>query len=463
MLQSKCINLFLGETVPKEGNFMSYRLRSFRDTTANAFRGKILPIREQAEVRNKWLKQRLDQVLPELMAREGFDMWIIIPRPSVPDPVVATIVPEPMLSTVTFGEMLVFNLRNDGNVERLAISQTYEIGPFYKSVRGNEGKEDKFKLLGRIVRERNPRTIGVNISENFPHSDGLTHSQYEKLAAALGPEYMTRVKGAERLSVGWLERRIQPEIDAYSGILEIAHAIIKEAFSSKVILPGVTTTYDVMWWFRQKMLEMGLEAWFQPIVMLQAVDVPLLPLNMMTTVKRMDGGRTLILPGDLLHCDIGFTYLGLATDIQQDAYVLKLGEDDAPEGLKACLGTANKLQDIVIDEFVAGKTGNQIGAAAKEKAESEGIKGMIYCHPIGFHGHGAGPLIGSAYKKGPIPGPGDYPLFENTCHSIELNISKNVPEWGDKEVRIGIEENAVFTGGKVHWLAGRQTGFHLIG
>jgi hypothetical protein len=442
---------------------MNHSWRPSCNPTADAFRSKILPVRERAEVRNKWLKQRLDQVLPELMAREGFDMWIIIPRPYIPDPVLATIVPEPMLSTVNFGEMLVFNLCKDGSVERLAIGQTYEIGPLYKSVRGNEGTEDKFKLLGRIVRERNPKTIGVNVSENFPHGDGLTHSQYEKLARALGPEYMPRVKGAERLSVGWLERRIQPEIDAYSGILEIAHALIKEAFSSRVILPGVTTTYDVMWWFRQKMLDMGLEAWFQPIVMLQAVDVPLLPLNMMTTVERVDGGRTLILPGDLLHCDIGFTYLGLSTDTQEDAYVLRLGEDDAPEGLKASLATANRLQDIVIGEFVAGRTGNQISAAAKEKAENEGIKAMVYCHPIGFHGHGAGPLIGSAYKKGPLPGLGDYPLFENTCHSIELNISKNVPEWNDKEVRIGVEENAVFMDGKVRWLAGRQTEFHLIG
>jgi hypothetical protein len=442
---------------------LSYLLRPAGEPTADSFRSKILPLREQAEVRNKWLKQRLEKILPELMVREGFDMWIIIPRPYIPDPVLSTIVPEPMLSTVNFGEMLVFNLRKDGSVERLAISQTYEIGPFYKSVRDDEGKEDKFKRLGRIVRERNPKTIGINVSEHFSHGDGLTHSQYEKLVAALGPEYMTRIKGAERLSVGWLERRIQPEIDAYSGIVEIAHAIIKEAFSSKVILPGVTTTYDVMWWFRQKMLDMGLEAWFQPIVMLQGVDVPLLPLNMMTTVERIDGGRTLILPGDLLHCDIGFTYLGLSTDTQEDAYVLKPGEDDAPEGLKAASATANRLQDIVTGEFVAGRTGNQISAAAKEKAEGEGIKGMIYCHPIGFHGHGAGPPIGSAYKKGAIPGTGDYPLFDNTCHSIELNISKNVPEWGGKEVRIDIEENAIFTGGKVHWLAGRQTKLHIIG
>jgi hypothetical protein len=449
---------------------MSSFLRPAGEPTADSFRSKILPVREQAEVKNKWLKERLDKILPEVMAREGFDMWIIIPRPYIPDPVLATIVPEPMLTTVTFGTILVFNLRKDGSVERLALSR-YNLGEYFEAFLNEKeltlrAEDDIYKRLERLVQERNPRTIGMNVSEHFPHGDGLTHSQYEKLAAALGPEYMTRTKGAERLSVGWLERRIQPEIDAYSGILEIAHAMIKEAFSSKVVLPGVTTTDDVVWWIRQKMRDMGLEAWFQPTVHIQAVGQTAPILGMIPWLQLAEGAkgmRTRILPGDLLHCDMGFTYLGLSTDEQQNAYVLRLGEDDAPEGLKAALAAGNRLQDIVTGEFVAGRTGNQINDAAKRKAESEGIKGMIYCHPIGFHGHGAGPPIGSAYKKGAISGAGDYPLFDDTCHSIELNVVKDVPEWGGQEVRMMLEEDAVYTGGKVHWLAGRQTKLHIIG
>ncbi|MFB0543357.1 MAG: M24 family metallopeptidase, partial [Candidatus Bathyarchaeia archaeon] len=210
----------------------------------------------------------------------------------------------------------------------------------------------------------------------------------------------------------------------------------------------------VVWWMRQKILDLGLRTWFQPSVSIRAPG---------QQDSRSEGARKLILLGDLLHCDFGIQYLGLATDTQQNAYVLKLGEEDAPEGLKAALGTANRLQDIVVGEFVAGRTGNQILAASLEKSRAEGIKGAVYNHPIGYHGHGAGPTIGLWDKQDGVPGRGDYELFDDTCHAIELNIRQEVQEWGGQEVRMALEEDVVFTGGKVHWLAGRQTKLHLIG
>jgi hypothetical protein len=262
---------------------------------------------------------------------------------------------------------------------------------------------------------------------------------------------MKRTKPAARLCVGWLEKRLPEEIEAYQGLVEITHAIVSEAFSSKVITPSVTTTDDVVWWMRQTMHDLGVQAWFQPSVSIRAPDI--------TNENR----RKLIKEGDLLHCDIGFYYLGLATDIQQNAYVLKLGENDAPEGLKIALKEGNRLQDIHAEAMETGKTGNQILKTALDKAKGEGLKPSIYTHPIGVHGHAAGPIIGLWDKQEGVPGRGEYELNDDTCYAIELNIKKEIPEWNNLEIRMALEQDAVFTKGKLHFMAGRQRKLHLVG
>jgi hypothetical protein len=429
---------------------MSDDLRPCGEGYADAYIGKILPLRQRAEVRNRWLKQRLEEVLPDVMRREGLDMWIIVAREYNEDPVIMTLLPEPMMYARR-RTILVFSLKEDGSLERLVLSR-YGIKEFYEGA-WDPDKEEQYDCLSRIVKERDPGTIGINVSETFAFGDGLTHGEHKLLSTALGEEYMGRARGAERLAVGWLERRIGPEMDAYPGIVEITHAIVAEAFSSRVIHPGITTTDDVVWWMRQKMLDLGLQAWFQPSVDIQAPG------------QKYDAEdkRKLIKPGDLLHCDVGYYYLGLATDIQQNAYVLKAREFDALEGLNVALADANRLQEILAEEMVAGRTGNQILMAALERAKGEGINGSIYTHPIGFHGHAAGPTIGLWDRQEVIPGRGDYELFENTCYAIELNAKKEVPEWEYQEVRMALEQDAVFTGGKLHFMAGRQTKLHIIG
>ena len=417
---------------------------------ADAYRGKILPLRLRAEIRNGWLKQRLETVLPEIMRREGLDMWIVVAREYNEDPVIMTLLPEPMMYARR-RTILVFHLKDDGTLERLVLSR-YGIKDFYEGV-WDPDEEEQYDCLGRVVKERDPKAVGINISETFAFGDGLTHSEYGLLSAALGEEYMGRTRHAEMLAVGWLERRIKPEMEAYPGIVEITHAIVAEAFSSRVIHSGITTTDDVVWWMRQKMFDLGLQAWFQPSVDIQAPG------------QKYDAEdkRKLIWPGDLLHCDIGFYYLGLATDIQQNAYVLKVGESEVPEGLEAALSDANRLQEIHAEEMVAGRTGNQILKAALDRAKGEGINASIYTHPLGYHGHAAGPTIGLWDRQEGVPGRGDYELFEDTCYAIELNAKREVPEWGGQEVRMALEQDAVFTGGKLHFMAGRQTRLHLIG
>lgn len=412
--------------------------------------GQILSLREQARVTNGWLRKRLETVLPEVMDREGFDMWIVSGREYNEGPVILNLLPQPVMAA-RGRTVLVFYRRPSSDplegVERLTLAafgtEFYEAG-----VKPED--QGQWASLRRIVEERDPQCIGVNVSDVFAFGDGLSHSEYEHLMTALGIKYSERVKGAARLAVGYLEKRLPEEIVAYEGIVAICHRIIKEAFSPKVVHPGVTTPSDVVWWIRQTIHDLGLRVWFQPTVSIQRQDA-----------QRV-GSDSVIMPGDVLHCDVGFHYLGLACDVQQNAYVTKLGESRAPTGLEEALVTGNRMQDIVMGNMVRGRTGNEILERSLGQAKEQGISGMVYCHPVGYHGHGAGPTIGLFSQQGGVPGRGDYELFDDTCHALELNIVQEIPEWGGQKVRMALEEDMVFTGGKVYILDGRQEHLHII-
>lgn len=426
----------------------------FPHYSANELKDKLLPLRKRDEIHDLWLLQRLTDLLPSLMKREKLEMWIITSREFTDDPVVISLTPAPRMSPRR-RTLLVFFLKPDGSLERLNLSR-YSFGPIYTDC-WDPRKEAQFECLGRIVRERNPKSIGLDYSDTFAFGDGLSHSAYMSIVKALGKELVHRIHGAERLAVGWLEHRTQAELTAYPAIVDLGHEMIAEAFSRRVVHPGITTTDDIVWWMREKMLSLGLEAWFQPSIELQGFG-----MGTPVTGHPDPEPRKLILPGDMLHCDMGFYYLDLGTDQQELAYVLKPGEMDAPAGLKEGLADGNRLQDIHMETMKIGKTGNQVLKEALEKAKAEGIDPMIYTHPLGVHGHGAGPIIGLWDFQSGVPGGGDYELFDQTCYAIELNVKKSVPEWNDQVVSFALEQDAMMIDGAMQWISGRQTHFHLI-
>jgi hypothetical protein len=417
----------------------------------NSLRADILPLRERAEVRNQWLRTRLETVLPELMAREGVDMWLVIAREYNEDPVIMSLLPEPSMAARR-RTILMLTRRDDGTLERISVDR-YGFGEFYERGWDPDSGEEQFECLARLVHEREPNAIGINTSRTFAFGDGLTHSEYTRLADALGADTMARVRGVERLAVGWLERRIAPELEAYPAMVDVCHRMIAEAFSPNVITPGVTTTDDVVWWMRQTMLDMGVQSWFQPSITIQAPGQP---------YDAKENRRTLITHGDVLHGDVGVYYLGLATDQQQHAYVLKPGESDAPAGLKAAMKAGNRLQDILLEAMQIGRTGNEVLRDALARARDEGLEPSIYTHPLGYHGHAAGPTIGLWDRQDGVPGAGDYELFDQTCYAIELNVKHPVPEWDGQKVQIALEEDGVLRDGKADFINGRQTELHLI-
>lgn len=414
--------------------------------TAQAQYPVILTQREQAKVIDELLEDRVRTVLPALMRREGFDMWVVISSEYNEDPVIRTFLPATWFAARRTTMLVMFDRGADKEIECLAVSR-YDVGKIFKRAWDPDAQPDQWAQLAKLIDERNPKKIGVNFSDHYGHADGLTFSHHRKMVNALAKKHQGKVASAEKLAVGWLETRTEREMIIYQQICRIAHDIIAEGFSERVIHPGITTTDDVVWWYREKIKELKLDTWFQPSVSIQR--------NESEAIMSKRPQPYVILPGDLLHVDFGITYLRLNTDTQQHAYILKPGETDAPDYLKMAFARGNKLQDILTGNFKVGKTGNQVLAESREQAISQGITPSIYTHPIGFHGHAAGTTIGMWDMQGGVAYTGDYPLHYNTAYSIELNASVYIQEW-KKEIRIQLEEDGYFDETGFRYIDGRQ-------
>ncbi len=411
-----------------------------------------LNMKERAEVIDAWLEERVETVLPEIMRRSGIDMWVIIAREYNEDPVILTLLPATWQAARRTTILVAYDPGEDLALETFGISR-YNTGDIFKTEWNRESQPDQWKALAEMISSKDPEKIGINKSNTFGLADGLSATHYDQLMDVLPEKYQSRLVSAENIAIGWLETRTNSEMIVYQNIVRIAHQIIAESFSEKVIQPGVTTTDDVAWWYRDRIRELGLTTWFHPSVSIQRADRE--SFDHLTTFSKGANPKT-ILPGDLLHVDLGITYLRLNTDTQQHAYVLRPGEATAPDYLKAAFKSANRVQDILASSFKAGLSGNEILKAALDQCKSENLKASIYTHPLGFHGHAAGPTIGLWDQQDGVPGQGDYPLYENTAYAIELNASTFLEEW-NKEIRIMLEEDAFFDGEDVRYIDGRQT------
>ena len=385
------------------------------------------------------------------MRREGIDMWIIISREYNEDPVMKTMLPSTWLSARRRTIMVFFDGGGDKPLEKIAIAR-YDVGKLLKGAWDLNVFPDQWEALIDVIKDRNPKKIGINKSEYFALADGLVDTEHEQLMTKLPEAFKNRVVSAERLAIAWLETRSEKELQIYPMICHLGHKILQEGLSEKNIHPGVTTTTDVEWALRQLVTDYGLKTWFHPSVSVQRAAEGNKEF-LRSFSRRPD--HEIIRQGDLLHVDFGITYLRLNTDQQQHFYVLKADETEVPGYLQAAFDNGNRLQDILTGQFKTGKTGNQILTDALNQAKAEGINGSIYTHPIGLHGHAAGPTIGMWDKQQGVKGNGDYELFPNTAYSIELFAATEVKEWG-KIVRIMLEEDGVFTKDGFYFLDGRM-------
>lgn len=426
--------------------------------TAGKDAKNILPLRRQLKIMEECLAWRLDNIIPVLMRREGIDMWLTISSGEYArDPIGPSLFGANGISSGGTGTVVFHDRGPELGVERFSTGR----GGLYKSLPA-DSKVDPFENLAKFIRERNPKKIGINTSKTkyWSFADGISATSKERLVAALGTEYSSRLVSAERLCVGWLETRSPQELSLYRHICGVAHDLIAEYFSNKVIIPDVTTTDEACSWLGQKFVELGLGSWFGTYITTQRYADG--KVKFLRSGSPGSGNENVIRRGDLIHCDVGIVYLGLCTDNQQNAYVCRIGENDAPEGLKEALRRANRVQDISMNEFQEGKTGNDVFLVSLEKTKKEELNASIYTHPLGYHGHAAGPFIGFISRQEPTPGVGEYPIYLNTCYSIELHVMTKVPEWGNQEVRMALEEDSVFAIDGCKFIDGRQTRLFLI-
>jgi len=412
-------------------------------------------LREQAVIQQQWLKARLEKVLPGLLREHGVQMWVVPMREYNEDPVFSSLVSATTFAARRRTIYVFFDRGAEKGIERLALGGSSQ-GGLYTAYRDTTlqnaelwGKE-QWNLLSKVIRERNPRTVAVNISHTHAFSDGLSAGEWEQLQEALGPDYLRRIVRAERLALDYIALRVPEMMPVYEKMMRTVHAVIGEAFSTKVIVPGKTRTGDVVWWMRQRTHDLGFGTWFQP-----SVDVQ----------RKGDSleENPIIQRGDVLHCDYGLTLMRLNTDTQHMGYVLREGESSVPEGLVQALKNSNRMQDLVLANMKVGKMGNEILLETLAQMKAEGIEGTLYTHPIGEHGHGAGPLIGLWDRQQGVPGRGDVPVLANTWFSVELQATTAVPEWNGQKVRSAQEEDVeVTSNGNVRWIHERQTRFHLI-
>ena len=407
-----------------------------------AGQAQVLSERDRATLKDRILADRFNNLLPSLMDRADIDMWLVISREYNEDPVMRTMLPSTWLNARRRTILVFYRNKEQKTIEKLAVAR-YDVGENITSAWDKEKQPNQWARLVEIINERNPEKIGVNISQYFGIADGLVQTDYQELKEALPQNLEDKLVSAEKLAIGWIETRTQMEMELYNTLVEITHDIIDEAFSEKVISPGETTTEDVVWWMREKVTELGLETWFHPTIDVQR-DNEALKSHIASFSKAKE--KAIIIPGDLLHCDFGITYIGLNTDCQQHAYVLKEGELKVPEFLSEAFKKGNRVQDIFTSNFEEGKTGNQILLKSLEDGKAEGLRPSIYTHPLGVYGHSSGPTIGMWDSQAGVPGTGDYPLYRNTVYAIELNTTVTIPAW-DKDIRIMLEE-AGFYGDK---------------
>lgn len=420
---------------------------------------QILNEKERAQVIDEILDDRFNNLLPELMDAADLDMWVVISREYNEDPVIKTMLPATWLNARRRTILLFYRDKAKNTIEKLAVAR-YNVGKNIVSAWDKEKEPNQWTRLMQLISERNPKKIGLNYSTDHNIADGLVKTDYEEFMANLPKKYSSKVVSAQELAVRWIETRSEREMVIYDQLVDITHDIIAEAFSEKVITPGVTTTSDVEWWMRQKVTDLGLETWFHPTIDVQRSKEELVSHLYSFSGRPED---TVILPGDLVHCDFGITYLRLNTDCQELAYVLKPEETSAPNYLVKGLKDGNRLQDFLTSNMIKGRSGNDILAKSLKEAKAAELKPSIYTHPLGMYGHSAGTTIGMWDSQGGVMRDDgeNYPLNPNTVYAIELNTTITIPEW-NRDIRIMLEEAGFYGEDGFRYVNGRQTELLLI-
>jgi Xaa-Pro dipeptidase len=417
---------------------------------------KLLSVREQLIVRERWLKTRLDTMLLPMMRRHKVEMWIVTNEEFHADPVVEHIAPP--VPYQGRRDYFIFTDRGGEKLERIALVRYTDehLKSFFEVV--SPPNRETQATLKKIVEDRNPKTIALNFGGVRGATNGLTYDAHKFLTETLGKEYAERFVIAAPLIVEYMDTRLPDELEHYRKAVELTEIITRRAFSNEVITPDKTTVSDVRYWWLQQMNNSGLDTWFHPDLRIQRRNQEISKTQQFLSVA---DESEVIRRGDVIHIDCGLNYMGLSTDWQKMGYVLSKGEKDVPEGLKRALANTNRLQDAMFTHIKPGAWGYDVYDATMDDMKGEGIEAMIYSHSIGNQGHGLGASID--FRR-PVTGVTSFePTFRlGSYTSIELNTSTPVAEWGGQKVTIMAEDDAYLTADGMKWFRPRQTDFYVI-
>jgi Xaa-Pro aminopeptidase len=413
---------------------------------------RLLSQREQMNVREAWLKKRLDTLLLPMMRRHKISMWVVVNEEFNSDPATEYLVPPmPMVGSRDF-----FIFADNGKtLEKIAVVRYAEERLKNHYEMKSVARDRLADTLRETIAKYNPKNIALNINGTRGQQNGLSQGSYKFLAETLGAENEKKFVSAANFLVDFFDTRLPEELDHYRTAVLLTDVLTRRAFSNEVITPGKTTVGDVRWWFLQQVNDLGLTVWFQPDLRVQRQAKTTATNQQFLSVA---DESVVLEAGDVIHIDCGLDYMGLSTDWQKHAYILKNGERDAPEGLKNALKNTNLLQDAIFAKARAGMTGAEVYEAAMAEMKRRNIEAMIYSHPIGAHGHGLGASID--FRK--AIGGAEERFRLNSFTSIELNTSTNVPEWNNQEVTIMAEDDAVMTEKGYEFIRPRQTELYLI-
>ena len=427
---------------------------TFAQGEANGGMPRLLPLREQQQVRERWLKTRLDTMLLPMMRRHRVDMWIVTNEEFHPDPVVEYIAPP--LPYQGRRDFFIFADRGNDRLERIALVRYPEehLRLFFE-ILNPPGKEIG-ATLRRVVEEHRPKRIALNMGGARGATNGLTHDAYKFLAETLGDAHAKNFVSAAPLIVEYMDTRLPDELEHYRTAVVVTDILTQRALSNEVITPGKTTVGDVRFWLLQRVNALGLDVWFQPDLRIQRQNRDAGKTQQFLSVAEES---TIIERGDVVHVDFGINYMGLSTDWQKHAYVLRTSERDAPEGLKRAMANTNRLQDSLFKHIKAGRTGGEVYDATMAEMKRENIEAMIYSHSVGNQGHALGASID--FRRS-IGGDAEPPMRAGSYTAIELNTSTPVPEWGNQKVTIMMEDDAFLGPQGMEWFRPRQTQFYLI-
>ena len=400
--------------------------------------------------------EKMELHLQNSMRRAGVDMWIIMSREFNVDPILQM-----------FGDYgisgwyghrnayIFFDPGKNKPLERTLIGthQSGRMVEFFPTII-SYGEEGLKPHLSKYINKRKPKKIAINRSRTVSMSDGITVEMLAFLEDAIGPKYSSRLTSSQDLIFDYINHRTAAELEIETNASHRTWYILRRAFSNEVVTPGKTKLMDIYGFILQEWQDQDLEFNFSPGITIYR--------------KGVNGGiddteNPIVEPGDILHVDFGVRLMGLVTDQQHVAYVLRKNENEPPMGLQKLFKQSVIVGDFFAEELQAGKIGSDVKTTIEKRAAKQGIKASIYGQTQGNWVHGAG-------ARAVFDWPdryGDFarePVRSSEFWSIEYNVQGKVPEWNNQIVTIPREEDAVIEadGSGARFIVGPQKEFWLI-